>query len=237
MSQCLNCKTSLNKKSTYCFVCGQPTLNLHQSFFTIAFQALHEMLDIDGRLFNTLKILLFSPGSLSKEYTEGRRIRYTPPLRMYLVISFIFFVIVPMTQTIISENNLIQVGFLIFPKGMLEQVPQLMFVMLPIYALLIQLFNRKSMYVFNLVFALHMHSLIYLVLMILLPTNHYVDMHVALFWLQYLLVGYLAYYLLIAIKTMYGKSWFYTIFVSILSFALYMGSIGLGLTFIGNFLT
>ena len=159
MSKCLNCKTSLNLKRTYCSICGQPTLNLHQSFMTIAFQALHELLDIDGRLFNTLKILLFSPGRLSKEYTEGRRARYTPPLRMYLVISLLFFVIASMTQTMTSENNL-RIAFMLFPVGMLEQVPKLMIVMLPIYALLIQLFNRKSFYVFNLIFALHIHALI-----------------------------------------------------------------------------
>ncbi|NQZ89817.1 MAG: DUF3667 domain-containing protein [Colwellia sp.] len=235
MSKCLNCKTSLNLKSTYCSICGQPTLNLHQSFMTIAFQALHELLDIDGRLFNTLKILLFSPGRLSKEYTAGRRARYTPPLRMYLVISLLFFVIASMTQTMTSENNL-RIAFMLFPVGMLEQVPKLMIVMLPIYALLIQLFNRKSFYVFNLIFALHIHALIYLVLMIILPINHYVDMHVALFWLQYILIGYLAYYLLFALKTMYGKSWLFTIFVYIFTLTLYVSSIGLGLQFIQTFL-
>jgi len=237
MSQCLNCKTSLKQKSKYCSICGQPTLNLHQSFITIAFQALHEMLEIDGRLFNTLKMLFLSPGGLSKEYTQGRRIRYTPPLRMYLVISLIFFIIAPLTQTIADQQDTIKIAFILLPIGMLEQIPKLMFVMLPVYALLIQLFHRKSYYVFNLIFALHVHSFIYLLLMILLPINHYVDMHIALFWLQYALIGYLAYYLLIAIKTMYERSWLYTISVCLLTFSLYMGSIGLGLTFIENFLS
>jgi len=236
MSRCLNCKASLKQQNKYCSECGQPTLNLHQSFSKIAVQALHEMLDIDGRLANTLKMLLFSPGRLSKEYVEGRRIRYTPPLRMYLVISLMFFVIISLIQTTASQQINIQVAFLLFPVGTLEQVPKLMFVMLPVYALLVQIFYRKSLFVFNLIFALHVHSLVYLVLMIILPMNHYDSMHEALFWLQYPFIAYLAYYPLISLKHMYGKSWLYTVLVYILTFLLYMASIGLGLVFIESLL-
>lgn len=237
MSQCLNCKTSLKEKSKYCSVCGQSTLNLYQSFTNVAFQALHEMLDIDGRLSNSLKILLFSPGRLTKEYVEGKRVRYTPPLRLYLVISLLFFVVISLIQTSINQQTHIQVAFFLFPVGMLEQVPKLMFIMLPIYALLIQLFHRKSFYVFNLIFALHVQSLTYLMLMIILPLNHYEVTNVASSWLQYSIAAYLALYPLIALKTMYGNSWTYTIFVYMLTLVLYMGSIGLGLQVIQSILS
>ena len=229
MSQCLNCKTSLKQQDKYCPVCGQTTLNLHQSFTSIAFQALHEMLDIDGRLAKTLKMLLFSPGRLSKEYTEGRRMCYSPPLRMYLVISLLFFVVLSLIQTTTSQLDHIQIAIFLFPIGTLEHVPKLMFVMLPIYALIIQLFHRKSFYVFNLIFALHVHSLTYLMLMIIFPMYRYENMHVALYWLQYPFTAYLAFYPMMALKTMYGNSWPYTLLVYILTLALYMASIGLGL--------
>ena len=236
MIQCLNCKTSLKQHCKYCSVCGQSTLNLHQSFTKVAFQALHEMLDIDGRLATTLKILLFSPGRLSKEFVEGRRIRYTPPLRMYLVISLLFFVIVSFIQTTPNQQENIKVAFLLFPVGTLEQVPKLMFLMLPFYALLVKLFHRKSLYVFNLIFALHIHSLMYLMLMVILPLNHYDDMHLSLHWLQYPFIVYLFYYFLISLKVMYENSWLYTIWTYVVTFVLYMLSIGLGLEFIGYIL-
>ena len=234
MSQCLNCKTSLKEQSKYCSECGQSTLNLYQSFTKVAFQALHEMLDIDGRLAKTLKILFLAPGQLSKEYADGRRVRYTPPLRMYLVISLIFFVIISQIQTTTSQQTNIQVGFFLFPIGMLEQVPKLMFVMLPIYALLVQIFHRKSFYVFNLIFALHIHSLTYLMFMIILPMNQYEHSYEDLSWLQYPFIAYLICYPLIALKVMYGNSWIYTILVYVLTFGLYIASIGLGLEFIAK---
>ncbi|MCJ8319022.1 MAG: DUF3667 domain-containing protein [Colwellia sp.] len=238
MNQCLNCKASLNQQNKYCPVCGQSTMNLHQSFTSIAFQALHEMLDIDGRLAKTLKLLLFSPGRLSKEYTEGRRMSYSPPLRLYLVISLLFFVVISLIQTT-ATNQLdhIQVGMFLFPVGMLEQVPKLMFVMLPLYALIVQLFHRKTFYVFNLIFALHVHSLIYLLLIIIFPMNRFENMHLALSWLQYPFIAYLAFYPLMALKTMYGNSWLYTLRVYVLTVVLYLASIGLGLEFINIIMT
>jgi len=190
------------------------------------------MLDIDGRLSKSLKTLICSPGRLSKEYIEGRRVSYTPPLRMYLVISLLFFVIIHLIQTPTSEQANIQVGFLSFPIGIFEKVPKLMFVMLPIYALLVQIFHRKSLYFFNLIFALHVHSLIYLMLMIILPLSHYENINVVLSWLQYPIAVYLALYPLFALKVMYGNSWLYTTLVHIVTFVLYLGSIGLGLEFL-----
>jgi hypothetical protein len=40
--------------------------------------------------------LLFKPGFLTREFLEGRRIRYLPPLRLYLVLSVVFFLILGM---------------------------------------------------------------------------------------------------------------------------------------------
>lgn len=37
--------------------------------------------------------LLFKPGFLTKEFIAGRRVRYLPPLRLYLVLSVVFFLV------------------------------------------------------------------------------------------------------------------------------------------------
>ena len=47
----------------------------------------------DSKFLKSLKPLLFKPGFLTNEYIVGRRIRYIPPLRLYLFISLIFFFI------------------------------------------------------------------------------------------------------------------------------------------------
>lgn len=47
----------------------------------------------DGKIFSSLKYLVFKPGFLSKEYVAGRRASYLHPIRMYLLTSAIFFLI------------------------------------------------------------------------------------------------------------------------------------------------
>ena len=45
----------------------------------------------DSRLWRTLAALLLRPGYLTREFLAGRRARYLPPVRLYLVISLVFF--------------------------------------------------------------------------------------------------------------------------------------------------
>ncbi|GAA4108548.1 hypothetical protein GCM10022393_04760 [Aquimarina addita] len=49
--------------------------------------------------------LLFKPGKISREYIDGKRVKYTNPFRFYLSISIIFFIIFYSTHLIISENE------------------------------------------------------------------------------------------------------------------------------------
>jgi hypothetical protein len=44
-------------------------------------------------LWSTILALLFKPGFLTREFLSGRRARYLPPLRLYLVLSVLFFLI------------------------------------------------------------------------------------------------------------------------------------------------
>jgi hypothetical protein len=44
-------------------------------------------------IFRTLKPLITHPGFLSKEFIEGKRIRYVPPIRLYFFISVVFFLL------------------------------------------------------------------------------------------------------------------------------------------------
>ena len=63
-------------------------------FFPVLLRDLMEdLLDLDSRFMRTLKPLLFKPGRLTRDYMEGRRFRYAPPMRLYIFSSIVFFLL------------------------------------------------------------------------------------------------------------------------------------------------
>lgn len=88
---CLNCGTEVAGK--YCQNCGQENVNPQTSVGHFITHFFNDVTHFDGKFFKTLKDLLFKPGFLSKEFMEGRRMKYLDPVRMYLFTSFIFFLI------------------------------------------------------------------------------------------------------------------------------------------------
>ena len=88
---CLNCGTRL--RGQYCGICGQRARNRLISLWELISEAFGDLLEIDSRLWRTLIPLLTRPGRLTRDYLEGRRARYMPPFRTYLVLSVIFFLV------------------------------------------------------------------------------------------------------------------------------------------------
>lgn len=88
---CLNCGTRL--RGQYCGICGQRARSRLISLWELISEAFGDLLEIDSRLWRTLIPLLVRPGRLTRDYLEGRRARYMPPFRTYLVLSVIFFVV------------------------------------------------------------------------------------------------------------------------------------------------
>ncbi len=56
-------------------------------------EAFESISHADSRLWRTLWYLLGRPGFLTREFFEGKRVRYLPPFRLYLVISVLFFLV------------------------------------------------------------------------------------------------------------------------------------------------
>ncbi|MFT7471734.1 MAG: hypothetical protein ACI8XU_001630 [Kiritimatiellia bacterium] len=97
---CLNCGKPL--MGNYCGNCGQEVKDFRRPFFRLSSEAIKSLLELDGRAFRTLFFLLTKPAHLSKEYFSGRRVQYTPPLRLFLVISVSFFLLVSAYTSIMS---------------------------------------------------------------------------------------------------------------------------------------
>lgn len=102
---CLNCGTPLS--GSYCGNCGQEAKELRRPFFRLSREAISSLFELDGRSFRTLFFLLTKPAHLSREYFSGRRTRYTPPLRLFLVISVSFFLLVSFYTSIRSMEGML----------------------------------------------------------------------------------------------------------------------------------
>ncbi|KRA60006.1 3'-5' exonuclease [Caulobacter sp. Root656] len=85
---CANCGTLL--EGPYCHACGQDADNHKRSIGHLIWEAIEGMFHLDGRLALTLPALFFRPGTLAKDYMEGRIVRHVPPFRTFLVALLLF---------------------------------------------------------------------------------------------------------------------------------------------------
>lgn len=86
---CLNCGTIVQGR--FCQQCGQENVEVKESFLQLFKHFLEDLTHFDGKLWKTLKLLLFKPGKLTQFYMDGKRATYIHPIRMYLFISAVFF--------------------------------------------------------------------------------------------------------------------------------------------------
>lgn len=91
---CKNCGAALAGK--YCHECGQVS-HVHRSLFHIAEELLHGLFHFDTKMWRTIPALFFYPGKLTREYIDGKRVRYVAPLPLYLFLIFLMFFVFSMT--------------------------------------------------------------------------------------------------------------------------------------------
>jgi hypothetical protein len=95
--RCANCGAPVAGR--YCGACGQRREPPVHSLWHFAQLATEDLTHADSRLWRTLAALLFKPGYLTREFLAGRRARYLPPVRLYLVLSVVFFIWVSAGQS------------------------------------------------------------------------------------------------------------------------------------------
>lgn len=86
---CRNCGMLIQVR--FCTNCGQLGADFHRPVWDLASSSIGDMFSLDGRLWQSLPMLLLRPGRMTREYIDGKRARFVPPFRLFLLASVIFF--------------------------------------------------------------------------------------------------------------------------------------------------
>ncbi|HWL41081.1 MAG TPA: DUF3667 domain-containing protein [Gemmatimonadaceae bacterium] len=220
---CLNCGAPL--VGHFCGECGQRDIPPYPGVRELTLDAISELSGWDGRFSSTVRTLVRRPGMLTREFLEGRRARYTSPVRLYLSASVAYFLLaaaapnVRIGDTVTGVNvsatttgsapedsRASRVGSVAtaalesgealseteraatlaeierappvmrpflrrvvldpggFRRGIVETMPRMLFVLLPLFAGIVALFYRGRKYPEHLYFAIHLHTFLFLAL-------------------------------------------------------------------------
>jgi hypothetical protein len=198
----------------YCQRCGQKDIDLERPLRELVADVVREAFDVDGRAARTIKALFRHPGFLTHEFLAGRRRAYTTPLRLYLVISVVSFVLIAWMASrgvLLEQGQDLEHDAAQQARFMSEDLPSLMFVLLPAFALLLKFVISGRLYFDHLIFSLHLHSATYVMLVLLIPfENLAADQPLALI-IQVALLSYFFAYFCMAMRRVYGTNWLGTI--------------------------
>jgi hypothetical protein len=88
---CTNC--GAEAADVYCARCGEKQPSHHDlTMGHFTHDAVHELVHLDSKLFQTLKLLAVKPGLLTAEYFAGRKKRYISPIRLFLTLFALQFI-------------------------------------------------------------------------------------------------------------------------------------------------
>ncbi len=92
-ARCLNCGTGL--VGSHCHRCGQKA-DVHRSFGAIGHDLVHAIFHFEGKLWNTLPLLSWRPGDLTRRYIHGERASFISPLALFLFAVFLTYAVLAM---------------------------------------------------------------------------------------------------------------------------------------------
>jgi hypothetical protein len=181
---CANCGGELG--GAYCHACGQKAAGLDVSLHDFFHDALHEFVHVDGKIIQTVRMLIMKPGMLTKEFLSGRRARYISPLRVYLTCSVLFFGLAALAPD--SRLRFVTVSYRPSPgdapldaaavqryqqeaslragRAIVHDFPRVMFVLMPAFGLLTWVLYRRArpFYAAHLYYSIHFHAFVFLAL-------------------------------------------------------------------------
>jgi hypothetical protein len=251
---CRNC--GVYAPDHYCPRCGQDTKEHPPAFREFVHEFVLHYFAAEGTLWRTLEALVLHPGRLTIDYLRGRKLAYVLPLRLYLTVSVVFFLLLklavdPANVRVVSAFHrslsdghtsftILDIGFARairnadgtftcdlakwlcnrieervlqhpgelerrvskVPADLISHFSTAVFLLLPLFALYLKLAYHRRNYGEHFLFALHVHSFWFLVLMArLLPIPE---------WARMLLAGYLFVYTVMALHAVYRSAWWKT---------------------------
>ena len=102
----------------YCNLCGEKViLPKDRKFKTFLGSVLIATTFVDNKFIKSLWLIIRNPGFLSKEYVEGKRVRYMRPLQLFFILNLVYFLF-PVLQMF---NSSLYTQRYVLPHGKLAQ--------------------------------------------------------------------------------------------------------------------
>lgn len=94
---CPNCAAPLH--GNYCAACGQPRLrDADRRLGHLLGQFFGALTNLDNRVWRSFRALFFRPGLLSSDYIAGRRVRWLPPISLFVIANLLYFLAPPLSD-------------------------------------------------------------------------------------------------------------------------------------------
>lgn len=149
----------------YCAACGQKAIG-REDLNEFLQQFLGDYFTWDSKLIRSLVPLLVRPGFLTTEYLAGRRARYIPPLRMFIFLSIIFFLVIGWSTPRTGDATLAEAieDRVFWDHFFASVLPKLFFLFLPLFALITHLLHRRTAdsFVRTFILSTHFHAFVFL---------------------------------------------------------------------------
>ena len=84
--RCLNCELAISRAARFCPHCSQRTDTTRLSFADMARDLLHSFVNVERGPLVFARALLLQPGTIAREYVQGRRRRYYGPFATLAVL-------------------------------------------------------------------------------------------------------------------------------------------------------
>ncbi|MGD8326316.1 MAG: DUF3667 domain-containing protein [Sphingomonadales bacterium] len=104
LDHCLNCGAQIRGK--FCPICGQRNDDFRRSIAVLGRELTEDVFSYDSRFYRTLAALLLRPGRLTWDFAEGKRARYMPPIRLYLISTILLFIFLSFSNVALISFDL-----------------------------------------------------------------------------------------------------------------------------------
>ncbi len=154
--RCLNCGSPLD--GPYCSQCGQAKSARMVPLKEWAGDCIETCFSLDSKLLRTLQRVFFQPGQATLDFAGGRRVAYSGPARVYIIVSAISIAAMTLRGAFAAESGLVIPGS--EPDEEFQKRVQFLFpfvnLLSPVLtAGILSVLQRKQFFQLHLVFSLH----------------------------------------------------------------------------------